>query len=143
MIVEFQELMNAIQEYRQHKAENNPDISREYGYLRARIERTWRGEHQPDADDDPHWSDGGKKMNKNATLSNSPVVAVLPTRSHLECQPVVHNPARDVSVPDMPVEAEGHAAHGLRDELGKWISACDCAGCGGAGHRDGRGNVTN
>lgn len=45
-------------------------------------------------------------MNKNATLSNSPVVAVLPMRSHLECQPVVHNPARDVSVPDMPVEAE-------------------------------------
>ena len=42
MIEEFQELMNAIQEYRQHKAENNPDISREYGYLRARIERTWR-----------------------------------------------------------------------------------------------------
>lgn len=45
-------------------------------------------------------------MNKNTTLSNSPVVAVLPMRSHLECQPVKHNPARDVSVSDMPVEAE-------------------------------------
>ena len=45
-------------------------------------------------------------MNKNATLSNSPVVAVLPMRSHLECQPVVHDPARDVSVSDMPDEAE-------------------------------------
>ena len=45
-------------------------------------------------------------MNKNATLSNSPVVAVLPMRSHLECQPVVHDPARDVSVSDMPNEAE-------------------------------------
>lgn len=45
-------------------------------------------------------------MNKNATLFNSPVVAVLPMRSHLECQPVMHDPSRDVSVPDMPVEAE-------------------------------------
>ena len=45
-------------------------------------------------------------MNNNATLSNSPVVAVLPMRSHLECQPVVHDPARDVYVPDMPDEAE-------------------------------------
>lgn len=45
-------------------------------------------------------------MNRYATLSNSPVVAVLPMRSHLECQPVVHDPARDVYVPDMPDEDE-------------------------------------
>ena len=45
-------------------------------------------------------------MNKYATLSECPVVAVLPMRSHLECQPVVHDPARDVYVPDMPDEAE-------------------------------------
>ena len=45
-------------------------------------------------------------MNKNATLSNSPVVAVLPMRSHLECQPIMHDPARDVSVPDMPCKDE-------------------------------------
>ena len=42
MIEEFQELMNAVQDYRQHKADKDPDAKREYGYLRARIERTWR-----------------------------------------------------------------------------------------------------
>lgn len=41
MIEEFQELMNAVQDYRQHKADSAYG-PREYGYLRARIERTWR-----------------------------------------------------------------------------------------------------
>ena len=42
MIKEFTALMNDIQDYRQHKANNDPDAEREYYYLRARIERTWR-----------------------------------------------------------------------------------------------------
>lgn len=42
MIKEFTELMNDIQYYRQHKADGDPDAGREYNYLRARIERTWR-----------------------------------------------------------------------------------------------------
>ena len=39
---DFIALMNDVQEYRQHKADRDPDAKREYYFLRARIERTWR-----------------------------------------------------------------------------------------------------
>ena len=42
MIQEFTALMNDVQDYRQHKAAGDCDIAHEYGYLRARIERTRR-----------------------------------------------------------------------------------------------------
>ena len=45
-------------------------------------------------------------MKGNATLSECTTLAVLPLRSHLECEPIVHDPRRDVYVPDMPSETE-------------------------------------
>lgn len=43
---------------------------------------------------------------RHATLSECTTLAVLPLRSHLECEPIVHDPRRDVHVSDMPGEAE-------------------------------------
>lgn len=45
-------------------------------------------------------------MNNYATLSECSLGAVLPLRNHLECEPVRHDPARDVHVSRMQVEVE-------------------------------------
>lgn len=45
-------------------------------------------------------------MNKNATLSECSMGPVFALRNRLECEPVCHNPARDVHVSSLPDEAE-------------------------------------
>ena len=59
---------------------------------------------------------------RNATLSECTTLAVLPLRSHLECEPVVHDPRRDVYVPDMPGEDEGAPA-GFEELTGLEVKA--------------------
>lgn len=45
-------------------------------------------------------------MNKNATLSECSMGPVFALRNRLECEPVCHNPARDVHVSSLPDEDE-------------------------------------
>ena len=45
-------------------------------------------------------------MNKNATLSECSMGPVFVLRNRLECEPVCHNPARNVHVSSLPDEAE-------------------------------------
>ena len=45
-------------------------------------------------------------MNKNATLRECSMGPVFALRNRLECEPVCHNPARDVHVSSLPDEAE-------------------------------------
>lgn len=57
---------------------------------------------------------------RHATLSECTTLAVLPLRSHLECIPVLHDPARDVHVPSVQEEDEDSTP--LMDFVMSWAN---------------------